>query len=37
LFGLLLDHHLPRLVFIGAALPLGLAIATAFAVRRRPA
>ena len=37
LFGLLLDHHLPRLVFIGAAVPLGLAIATAFAVRRRPA
>lgn len=36
LFGLLLDHHLPRLVFIGAAVPLGLAIATAFAVRRRP-
>lgn len=37
LFGLLLDHHLPRLVFVGAAVPLGLAVATAFAVRRRPA
>lgn len=37
MFGLLLDHHLPRLVFIGAAVPLGLAIGTAFAVRQRPA
>lgn len=37
MFGLLLDHHLPRLVFAGAALPLGLAVLTAFAVRRKPA
>ncbi|MFG1348166.1 MFS transporter [Xanthobacter autotrophicus] len=37
MFGLMLDHHLPRLVFVGAAIPLGLAVMTAFAVRRRPA
>lgn len=36
IFGFLLDHHLPRLVFVGAAIPLALAIGTAFAVRRRP-
>lgn len=36
MFGLMLDHHLPRLVFVGAAIPLGLAVLTAFAVRRRP-
>lgn len=37
MFGLMLDHHLPRLVFLGSAVPLGLAVLTAFAVRRRPA
>ncbi|MDI4657787.1 MFS transporter [Xanthobacter autotrophicus] len=37
MFGLMLDHHLPRLVFVGAAIPLGLAVMTAFAVRRQPA
>ncbi|MEP9352962.1 MFS transporter [Xanthobacter sp. KR7-65] len=37
LFGLLLDHHLPQLVFVGAAVPLAVAVGTAFAVRRRPA
>lgn len=35
MFGLMLDHHLPRLVFVGAAVPLGLAVMTAFAVRTR--
>ncbi|MDI4665243.1 MFS transporter [Xanthobacter autotrophicus] len=36
MFGRMLDHHMPRLVFVGAAIPLGLAVMTAFAVRRRP-
>lgn len=37
MFGLMLDHHLPRLVFVGSAIPLALAVFTAFAVRRKPA
>lgn len=36
LFGLALDHQMPRLVLLGGAVPLGLAVLTAFAVRRRP-
>lgn len=34
LFGFALDHQMPHLVLVGAAVPLGLAILTAFAVRR---
>lgn len=37
MFGLMLDHHHPRMVFVGAAAALALAVGTAFAVRRRPA
>lgn len=37
IFALMMDHHLPKLVLAGSAVPLGLAVATAFAVRRRPA
>lgn len=36
-FGLALDHHQPAFVLAGGALALGLAVMTAFAVRRRPA
>ncbi|MEP9349052.1 MFS transporter [Xanthobacter sp. KR7-225] len=35
-FGLALDHGQPTLVLAGGALALGIAVLTAFAVRRRP-
>lgn len=37
MFGLALDHQRPHLVLLAAAIALGLAVFTAFAVRRRPA
>lgn len=37
IYGMILDHHAPRLVYLAAAMPLALAVGTAFGVRRRPA
>ncbi len=37
IYGMILDHHAPRLVYLAAAVPLALAVGTAFGVRRRPA
>lgn len=36
LYGLLLDHHAPRLVYVVSAAALALCMATAFGVRKKP-